>query len=588
MTSARLPSSFLSLGLCALGALPACGGTSQTRAFSPEWQSDDGRAIAAVARKVGKVPEGGGLALGVTANSILGIWLDGTHRWKVAAKPDSRPSIAGQVVAYTTGGTLVALDAQSGQVLWKILVGDRRLRGAGDDGKITVASLGSESGGGNLLVAVDRAGGVVRKWEPEVEVGIPVIANNVVFAPWGSQYVSALDLDTGSESGRVLARTVVSRGLAIGGSLYFGENALVRFDEAIALAPRGGAHIVKLPERELPGKPSWYPDGASVLPPTAGAPDSIRFYARPKAVADSIGLDSDRYAATYFKIVVGFNGHDGSLRWVKTFPAEIIGGDATPGGFALCDERGVVTFVDGRAGGEGGSVSLGEPVLSCVVNGGTFAVQSSENTGSVSDQIIKSIEVRESQMATIQRFLLRELGTNEDAQVTKTLLDLASDARTEPELLAEARNLLAARRTGVDFMLEALSRHYDFLSDRLRPPPVGPLADALAAVGEKRAAAPLAAHLNDPANSPNDVRRAARALLSLASPGELQDVRVFFSLYRATADEDDLVAAVIDAAKILVTMAGPEGAEVVRRAAVDPLTQSQVREGIASLLPKKS
>lgn len=575
----------LSLGLA--GILGACGGARQTVAFSSEWQSDDGRAIAAVARKVGTVPEGQGLAVGVTNGGILGIWLDGTHRWKVAAKPDSRPSIAGQVVVYTTGGTMVALDAKTGQVLWKILVGDKRLRGAGDDGKTTVCSLGSESGGGNLLIAVNRSGGVVRKWEPDAEVGIPAIAGDVVFAPWGSQYVSALDLGTGDESGRVLARTVVSRGLAVGGSLYFGENALVRFDDAISLASRGGAHIVKLPERELPGKPAWYPDGATVLPPRAGAPDSIRFYARPKPSGDSIGLDSDRYAATYFKIVVGFSGQDGSLRWVKTFPAEIIGGDAVPGGFALCDERGVVTFVDARAGGEGGSVSLGEPVLSCVVNGGTFAVQSSENTGTVSEQITKAIELKESQMATIQRFLLRELGTSEDPKVTKTLLDLASDARTESELLAEARNLLSARRTGVDYMLEAVSRHYDFLSDQLRPPPVGPLADALAAVGEKRAAAPLASHLNDPADSPNDVRRAARALLTLATPEELPEVRMFFSLYRATADEDDLVAAVIDAAKILVTMAGPEGAEVVRRAAEDPLTHQQVREGIASLLPKK-
>jgi outer membrane protein assembly factor BamB len=568
-------------------AMSACGGAAQTSAFSPDWQSDDGRSIAAVVNRVGTVPDGNGLALGITQTQLIGIWLDGSHRWKHTASPDSRPSIAGGIVAYTSGGNLVALDAHSGNELWKVAVGDKRLRGAGDDGTTTVASLGSNSGGGTLLLAVNRSGAVVRKWTPEVEVGIPAIAGGLVFAPWGSQYVSALELGSGSEAGRVLARTVVSRAIGVGGSLYFGENALVRFDSAITGASRNGAHVVKLPERELPGKPTWYPDGAAVLPKGAGAPDSIRFYARPQEVSGALALDSDRFAATYFKIVVGFNGHDGSLRWVHTFPEEIIGGDATVGGFALCDEKGTVWFVDGRSGGESGHAAIGEPVQSCVVNGGSFAVKSGGDTGSVSEQITQAIELRESTMATIQRFLLRELGTGDDAQVTKTLLELASDARTQPELLSEARDLLAARRTGVDFMLEAVNRHYDFLSDQLRPPPVGPLADALAAVGEKRAAAPLAAHLNDPADTPNDVRRAAHALVRLATPSELPAVRMFFSLYRATADEDDLVAAVIDAAKILVTMAGPEGSDIVRRAAEDPLTHQAVREGIVSLVPKK-
>ena len=54
------------------------------------------------------------------------------------------------------------------------------------------------------------------------------------------------------------------------------------------------------------------------------------------------------------------------------------------------------------------------------------------------------------------------------------------------EILAEARSLLASRRNGAEFMLEALRRHYDFLSDVLRSPPVGPIADALSAMGEKR------------------------------------------------------------------------------------------------------
>jgi hypothetical protein len=143
-----LPRFTIGLSIAALCALSACGGGRQTAAFSPEWQSDDGRGIAAVARKVGKVPEGQGLALGVTSSAIVGIWLDGTHRWKIAAKPDSRPSVAGQVVVYTTGGTLVALDARSGEALWKIPVGDKRLRAPG-----TTARRPSPVSGANRAAA---------------------------------------------------------------------------------------------------------------------------------------------------------------------------------------------------------------------------------------------------------------------------------------------------------------------------------------------------------------------------------------------------------------------------------------------------
>jgi outer membrane protein assembly factor BamB len=576
-------------GAGALGSafvLAACaGGGARGPAFSPDWQDDGGHAISLVAARVQntRLPESKGVVVGVTKTGLVAMGLDGTGRWAHAAQPDSRPSIAGEVVVYSAAGNLVALDSRSGAELWKLDVGDKRLRGAGDDGSTTVATLSSGSGGGTLIVAVGRSGNVLRRWTPDAEVGIPGVAGGTVFAPWGSQYVSALDIAHGDEVGRVLARTVVSRSLAIGGSLYFGESALMRFDSAISNSSHGEAHVVKLPERELPGKPTWYPSGVDVLPRAAGAPDSIRFYARPAERDGKLALDSGRFAATYFRIVVGFDEADGALRWVRTLPEEVIGGDAATGGFAFCDDTGNVWLTDAREGGASGKVSLGQPVDACIVNGGSFHVQPAPGDRNLTEELTEAIELREATMATIQRFLLRELGTNEDPKVTKTLLDLASDARTQPEVLDEARNLLASRRNGVDYMLEALARHYDFLSDVLRPPPVGPLADALSAVGEKHAAPLLAAHLNDPADSPNDVRRVAHALLKLASPDELAAVRTFFSLYHATADQDDLVAAAVDAARILIQLGGADGAAVVERAARDPLTSPAVREAITSL-----
>jgi predicted glycosyltransferase len=93
--------------------------------------------------------------------------------------------------------------------------------------------------------------------------------------------------------------------------------------------------------------------------------------------------------------------------------------------------------------------------------------------------------------------------------------------------------------------------------------------------------------LNDPSDTPNDVRRAAHALVNLATPSELDAVRTFFALYRATADDDDLVASVVDAAKILVEVGGADGRALVKRAVDDPLTHPGVKEGIKTVLPRE-
>jgi hypothetical protein len=116
---------------------------------------------------------------------------------------------------------------------------------------------------------------------------------------------------------------------------------------------------------------------------------------------------------------------------------------------------------------------------------------------------------------------------------------------------------------------------------------VGPLADALAAMKEARAAPLLAEQLNDPANTPDDIKRAAKALVTLGTTEELDDIRTFFSLYRGTAEEKAMVEAVISAARALVRLGGEPEAELVRHAANDPLTVPAVKQGIANIAPKQ-
>jgi hypothetical protein len=107
-------------------------------------------------------------------------------------------------------------------------------------------------------------------------------------------------------------------------------------------------------------------------------------------------------------------------------------------------------------------------------------------------------------------------------------------------------------------------------------------------MNESRAAAPLARHLNDAANTADDIERTARALSKLATQSELDDMKTFFALYRATADEKELVNAVIAVAQALVRIGGDDGKRIVADAAGDPLTHPDVRSGLANLAPAKA
>jgi outer membrane protein assembly factor BamB len=377
-----------------------------------------------------------------------------------------------------------------------------------------------------------------------------------------------------------LSQSQVSNALNIGGAIYFGQAALTRLDQRIAdaMPPK-----VMLPARELPGDPVWHDDGTDQTPPAATARDQIRAYARPTP-ATPPGIESDRFVATYFRIVMGLRAEDASLGWVRSFDHNVLGGAAARGGFALCDASGKVTLLD-EAGGTAGNAALGQSVMACVVQAGTLQIPDGKPLPPLPEQIAQAIQVKDAQMAAGQRFLLFELGRVEAPIATKALIDIASNPRTPAELLNDARRLLAQRRNGAEHMLEALKRHYDFLGDILRPPPVGPLADALAAMNEQRAAPLLAEHLNDPANSVDDVERTARALAKLATAAQADDLKTFFALYRATADQTELVNAVVFSAEALLRIGGEEGRRIVERAVEDPLTHPQVKSGLATLMP---
>ncbi len=571
-----------------LPLLAACG-PAQVKGvgspFSETWQADQGKSIAALEEKLRsqKAPQAAAVAVGVNDTGLFGVSLPAGQRWSHQGTADTLPIVAGDVVVASNAGTLFALDAKTGKQLWSVAIDNRKLRGAGDDGEYTVAVVAGENPGKSRFLAVSRSGEVVREINSTIDLGYPAVKGGIGFVPWSDQYVSAVDLKTGDEVARLLLREIVTQARNFNGELWFGQKGLVRLDDKIRLATTNQATRVGLPERALPGKPTWLGSGNQLWPVSGSARLKIRLGATPTAGPDGAHFTNHTYLASYFRVVIGLSDKDSSLRFVKSLGADALGTSAAQRGFGICDAAGKVTLVSEK-GGDAGSAELGTRLTACTIDVSQLSLDESQAPAALAEQIGVALSELTPDMAVAQKLLVDELTKIEDPLVTKILIDLTSSTKIPPELRSAARKLIATRRSGKQYMLAALERHYDYVSDVLLPPPLGPLSDALAAMNEVSATPLLAKHLNDPANDMADVERAAQALGKLATPSEYEDLRTFFALYRATADEPTLVSAVVAIGGALLRVGGVQGKSIVERAAQDPLTQADVKRGLNALL----
>jgi outer membrane protein assembly factor BamB len=578
--------------LAGLLAVACGGGQTRLNLFSTDWQDDGGVSIARVRQRLGAapVPAAADVVVGVTghADKIIGMPLGGGARWTFAHALSTRPVVAGGVVVGSGSGETFALDASSGHVIWRRPTGDIALLGAGDDGTVTVVSYRQAVGAGSLLLAVTHDGQVVRQIETEKPLGAPAVIGRLAFVPWAGQYVSVIDLANGDESARVTLRDETSHAWTQGGSLWFGQAAFTRFDDHIRDASKGKASRATFKTPALPGTPRLMASGSSPVPTLAGAEDKVRLYARPQGVdAGDAGaaLADGRWYATYFRLAMGYDARTSKIAWVHLHAADFVGGAASAGGVVLCDEQGQVTGLDAATGGVLLEADLGEPVKACVVNVDSWrAGRAAGDVKPLAAQLGDALLAGDPQLVPAQKVLLREIATSPDETATKVLVDLASDPRTSPDLVPDARVALANRQNGARFMEAALARHYDYLKDVLRPPPVGPMAHALAVMKEKAAAPLLAAHLFDPADTDDDVMQTAAALEVVGGPAELPAMRQFFGMYRAAASNDDLAAAVVSTGRAIAALDPTAGRAQIEAAAHDPATVGYASERLGDAL----
>ena len=582
-----------------LATLVGCGGASgdlvvvSGKPFSQEGLNGEGNAKGQqkVLERLAKQPPAMNpdVVVATTGTAeISGLDLASGKTWKYGHALDHRPKLAGPLVVASGGGEVFALDAKTGAEKWKSQKLKGRLIGAGSDGTTTALTFTVDEGSRFVVLGPD--GSIKVDKTTEMPLASPGVASGVVLVPWKALYVTAFDASSGDQLATFVTDTETTHVRPIGGAMFAGQGRLVRFDANLPNASKGGSTLAVPPE-SLPNvsRRDIYvaPDHDQKL--QADAIDQTVLAGRPTNEGPA-GFVADRIYGGYYKLIMAWTAKEAKLAWVYTGKADVLAATAASDGVVVVDESGEVKLLTASNGSVAKTYSFGKPVMNADISADTVMV----GTGAgkqLTDQIKEAVTLNSNDLATAQLYLVQQLATNSDEDATRILLEVADSERTSTAMKDEARKAIAARTNGAAIMIEMLARHANFLTDT-RTPPVGPMATALAAMKEKKAAQPLLDQLLDPALPQKDLLDTANGVAALASAEQVPLLQRFVDLYRGSATGNiALTDALGSISGAILRLGGAKGKEFLVAAAKDPLTDVDVKGTIEKVLatnePKK-
>lgn len=588
------------IGLISVTALlAACGGASgdlvvvSGKAFSQETLNDEGNAQGqkkVLDRLAKQAPAmGADAVVAVTGTAELtGVDLQSGKTWTYKHALEHRSQLTGTVVVGQGAGEIFVLDARTGAEKFKTNKPKGKLIGAGSDGTFTAITVKTTEGSALYVFGAD--GSLKFDKTTEMALTVPGVASGLVFVPWKNLYVTAFEASSGAQLATFVTDTETTHVIALGGALFAGQGRLVRFDQDILKAKQGGSALA-VPPKELPNVTRRDllvgPEHEEKV--TADAIDSTVLTARPNASGPA-GFAGEKLYGAYYPFVMGFSSKDAKLAWVHTGKDDVIAANAAKDGVVVVDKGGNVKFLASANGAVVKTISLGKPALAADVIVDTMSIGSAASPP-LAEQIKTATTTKDDRLSTAQVYLLEQAAAVPDEATTEVLLEVADSERAVTAIKDAARKAIAMRTNGADAMIKMLARHADFLKGT-RTPPVGPMAKALAAMKEKKAAAPLLSQLMDPALPQTDLQDAAEGVAALAEKEQLADLKKFINMYRGSSSGNmklsDAMAAIAGA---IMRIEGDKGREWVTAVAKDPLTDADARstlnKAVDAATPKK-
>lgn len=591
--------------LCVLG-LACSSAQSLDPGFETDWQWDQGKeASTLVANLQGRtgIPPAQA-AVGVTGHGLVGRTLPHGALWKYEGEVNVLPTVIGDVVAFSGDNKITVLRLRDGHPRYSIPSGGRRLEGMGYDGKHAVLLLVDEDDARpDQIVFVNEQGQVRYSGTTLERVGTPAAVGGQALVPWGSQYVSFFDLTTGEDLGRLWVRDAPHHVEAtVRGVLILGKGVLPL---SPALAQNPSLPSARLPRLAFPGDPSWPRDGSKPRPARA---QPVDFYAAPVQSGARIEWAHDRFAATYYDIVIGFDARGARVQWATHFERSVIGGTASEAGLGLCLEDGTLLQLAWQDGTEELVGSLENRLRACVLSPwGEFGADPTEKVARppLEQQILTTITSTGPNLAAAHALLVEDLGRRTGESTTIALLSIAQDPLAAAPVIERASAALAERTDGAAAMIRALedSAPTEFHGSLLRQaaprptesdnalrkipkraPPLLALAKALSRMGAREAATPLARYLQAPALPAAEARAILTALRVLGDREQASFVFEFFATYRAVGGSPEFITALGEAATFVWQQGSPDEIRLIEKAKRDSLTHPAVKQQLEARL----
>lgn len=474
----------------------------------------------------------------------------GEQLWSVDVNAATQPEILGDVVLTSTRERLLAYDLASGRELWHRDLPDLAYVGATRDGNTicwsaTVGALGGARRVGHV-VAMDARSGSDR-WRHEVQgvFGQPAASGGLVFVPWERQNIAILDEETGVELARLRSTDdVVAWAFDHPTGIYYGGRGMYRLTHRSASGTREEATHLRPPLGELPRQPeSIWPDGFLPKPGTRSARGRIRVYFNPAPAEDpdAIHIEGETYYFTYYRYVFAYD-LEGNLRWTRILEQDVINAEVMPHGLLAVGEQGQLRLLDRDTGSDRWTHDLAMPLASVALDATGFLPEGESGEARPLRQALNEMALDpDNRLVAARSYAVQQLARLEEDEITRDLLDLYQQ-RSMPGAVKETiREALRARESGAQYLMEALTRRYDYL-ENTEAPPLEAIVPALLAMEHREAVPSLINHMLDHETPAEVLPEVVRAVVTLGGEEVIPALRNFLVLYHADSEFDGPVA----------------------------------------------